>query len=210
MTPQRGGDCNPSPTAPATSPRRAAFLDRDGTIIEDRHYISDPAAVALIPGSATALHRLRELGLALVVVTNQSGIGRGLYTVADYRRVAAETERRLRARGIAVDATRFCTDAPGGDPRVTCRKPSPKMYLDAARELNLAPGGSYFVGDKRSDLLPARTLGGEGILVRTGHGRAHEPRLEDDFHVVDDLAAAAGLIARLESRRDQEPIEPHA
>ncbi len=206
MIPRRGSE--PQAHRPPDAPRRAAFLDRDGTIIEDRHYIADPAEVALIPGSADALHRLRALGLALVVVTNQSGIGRGLYTVADYHRVAAETERRLRARGIAVDATRFCTDAPGGDPLVTCRKPSPKMYLDAARELDLALRGSYFVGDKRSDLLPARSLGGEGILVRTGHGRAHEPHLEDDFHVTDDLAAATDLIAELESRRDRGPAQP--
>ena len=114
--------------------------------------------------------------------------------MADYHRVAAETERRLFERGVSVDATRFCTDAPGGDPAITCRKPSPKMYRDAARALGLTLRGPYFVGDKRSDVLPARTLGGEGILVRTGHGHGHEGEMEDDFHVADDLAAATDLI----------------
>lgn len=208
--------------------RRAVFADRDGTIIEDRHYIADPADVALIPGSPEALTRLRTLGFALVVVTNQSGIGRGLYTLADYRRVAAETDRQLKRAGIVVDATYFCTDAPGGDPRTTCRKPSPVLYRQAARDLGLALAGSYFVGDKLSDVLPAATLGGTGILVRTGHGASEEERAREDARagaakvadeaetadeaslaqksgreagwlVTDDLAGAAQLIERLES-----------
>ena len=181
------------------------FADRDGTIIEDRRYIADPADVALIPGSPEALIRLRALGFALVIVTNQSGIGRGLYNLADYRRVAAETDRQLARAGVAVDATYFCTDAPGGDPETTCRKPSPVLYRQAARDLGLVLAGSYFVGDKLSDVLPAAALGGTGILVRTGHGAAEEPRMIDEgvpdasFHVTDDLAGAAQLIERLES-----------
>ena len=181
--------------------RRAVFADRDGTIIEDRHYVANPADVSLIPGAPAALHRLRDLGFALVVVTNQSGIGRGLYTLSDYRRVAAETDRQLARAGMVVDGTYFCPDGPGGDPRTTCRKPSPVLYRRAARDLELELSGSYFVGDKRSDVLPARGLGGIGILVRTGHGTAHEKTIEDDFRVVDDLAAAADLIATLEPGR---------
>ena len=182
-------------------PRLAVFADRDGTIIEDRHYVADPAHVVLIPGAPAALQKMRDLGFALVVVTNQSGIGRGLYTLADYRRVAAEAERQLASAGMVVDATYFCPDEPGGDPRRTCRKPSPVMYRKAARDLKLDLSGSYFVGDKRSDVLPARELGGTGILVRTGHGSSHADRLDDDFRVVDDLAAAADLIGWLESGR---------
>ena len=159
------------------------FADRDGTIIEDRHYIADPADVALIPGSAEALIRLRALGFALVVVTNQSGIGRGLYTLADYRRVAAETDRQLAEAGVTTDATYFCTDAPGGDPETTCRKPSPVLYRQAARDLGLVLPGSYFVGDKLSDVLPAATLGGTGILVRTGHGAEAEERMTEEMRM---------------------------
>ena len=181
------------------------FADRDGTIIEDRHYIADPAEVALIPGSPEALIRLRALGFALVVVTNQSGIGRGLYTLADYRRVAAETDRQLQRAGVTVDATYFCTDAPGGDPETTCRKPSPVLYRRAARDLALTLAGSYFVGDKLSDVLPAAVLGGTGVLLRTGHGAAEEERMAEesrpasDWLVADDLAGAAQLIEGLES-----------
>ena len=184
----------------AAAPRRAVFADRDGTIIEDRRYVADPALVSLIPGAPEALLRLREMGFALVVVTNQSGIGRGLYTLADYRRVAAEVKRQLAAAGVVVDGTYFCTDGPGGDPETTCRKPSPVMYRTAAAALGIETGGSYFVGDKLSDVLPARTLGGTGILVRTGHGRGEERRVAGSFPVVDDLAEAAALIGRLELR----------
>ncbi len=180
--------------------RRAVFADRDGTIIEDRNYVADPAHVTLIPGSARALNRLQGMGFAVVVVTNQSGIGRGLYTLADYRRVAAESDRQLGAAGAVVDATYFCPDAPGGDPRTTCRKPSRVMYETAARDLGLQFAGSYLIGDKPSDVIPARALGATGILVRTGHGRGHEAALADEFPVVDDLAAAAALIGRLEAR----------
>lgn len=185
--------------------RRAVFADRDGTIIEDRHYIADPADVALIPGSPEALIRLRALGFSLVVVTNQSGIGRGLYTLADYRRVAAETDRQLDRSGLVVDATYFCTDAPGGDPETTCRKPSPVLYRRAAQDLGLDLAGSYYVGDKLSDVLPAAALGGTGILVRTGHGAAEEEKAGKgdgrggDWLVADNLASAAQLIERLES-----------
>ena len=183
--------------------RRAVFADRDGTIIEDHHYVADPARVSLIPGTPEALLRLRGMGLALVVVTNQSGIGRGLYTVADYHRVAAEVDRQLAAAGVVMDGTYFCPDGPGGDPETTCRKPSPAMYRSAAAHLGLATAGSYYVGDKRSDVAPARMLGGTGILVRTGHGRREEQGVSGSCRVVDDLSAAAELIERLErgSRR---------
>ncbi|MDE2876152.1 MAG: HAD family hydrolase [Gemmatimonadota bacterium] len=180
------------------STRRAVFADRDGTIIEDHQYTADPDRVSLIPGAADALLRLRELGFALVIVTNQSGIGRGLYTPADYHRVAAEVARQLAHAGVIMDGTYFCPDGPGGDPHTTCRKPSPVMYRRAAADLGLETAGSYYVGDKRSDVLPARTLGGTGILVRTGHGAGEEDRVGGETHVVDDLAAAAALIERLE------------
>lgn len=178
--------------------RRAVFADRDGTIIEDHQYVADPGDVTLLPGAVDALHRLRALGLALVTVTNQSGIGRGYYTLDDYHRVAAEVDRQLLAAGIVMDGTYFCPDAPGGDPKTTCRKPSTIMHERAAADLGLETTGSYFVGDKRSDVLPARALGGTGILVRTGHGAVEQASLGPEFRVADDLLSAAGLVERLE------------
>ena len=181
-------------------------MDRDGTVIQERHYLADPAGVALVPGAPEALLRLRAMGFALVLVTNQSGIGRGLYTLGDYRRVAAEVDRQLAAAGVVMDGTYFCPDTPGLDPETTCRKPSPLMHRTAARDLRLSTRGSYCVGDKLSDVLPAETLGGTGILVRTGWGREEEDTVAPEHHVVDDLTAAAELIARIEE--DQEGVQP--
>ncbi len=199
---------------PPAVPRPAAFLDRDGTIVEERHYLSDPAGVALLPNAAEALRRLRDLGLALVVVTNQSGIGRGLYALSDYRRVAAEVERQLAAEGVALDATHFCPDTPAGDPETTCRKPSTAMHRAAAAELGLDLGRSYYVGDNVTDVLPALETGGTGILVRTGYGREMESRVPATTRVVDDLLAASALARRLEARREDHredlrpPVDP--
>lgn len=173
-------------------------MDRDGTVIEERHYLADPSGVSLVPGVPEALLHLRALDFALVLVTNQTGIARGLYTLADYRRVAAEVNRQLADAGIVMDGVYFCPDGPDGDPDTTCRKPSSVMYRTAARELGLRTRGSYYVGDKRTDVLPATELGGTGILVRTGWGRQEEPGLEDAYHVVDDLAGVARLVVRLE------------
>ncbi len=182
--------------------RAAVFVDRDGTIIEERHYLADPAKVVLLPGAAEGLRRMRDVGLALVVVTNQSGIGRGLYTLSDYRRVAAEVDRQLAAEGIVVDATRYCPDAPGRPAETTCRKPSTAMHRAAAARLDLDLIRSYYVGDKVCDVLPAVETGGTGILVRTGYGREVEGRVPTATCVVDDLLAASALVGRLEAGRD--------
>ena len=179
--------------------RRAAFVDRDGTIVEERHYLADPAKVSLIEGAPEALRRMKEMGLALVLVTNQSGIGRGLYALADYRRVAAEVARQLKKHGVAMDAVRFCPDPPGRDPETTCRKPSTAMHRDAAAQLGLGLANSYYVGDKITDVLPAAETEGTGILVRTGYGRQSESNAPEGVHVVDDLRAASLLIERLET-----------
>ncbi len=181
--------------------RPAVFLDRDGTVVVDKHHLSDPQDVELIPRAADALRRLGDLGLALVVVTNQSGIARGLFTTRDYRSVAAELDRRLARAGLAFDATYFCPDPPWADPRSTCRKPGLAMYRRAAADLGIDPSRSYCVGDKRSDVEPARRLGGTGVLVRTGRRPAREPAPGEGLHAVDDLWAAARLIERLERER---------
>ena len=184
----------------STRRRRAVFADRDGTIIEDHQYVADPGDVSLLPGAVEALHRLRALDFAIVTVTNQSGIGRGYYTLDDYHRVAAEADRQLLAGGIVMDGTYFCPDAPGGNPETTCRKPSTIMHERAADDLGLATAGSYFVGDKRSDVLPARALGGTGILVLTGHGAVEQASLDAEFRVAEDLLSAAALVERLEAQ----------
>lgn len=203
----------PSPVriAPGTGLRAAAFLDRDGTLIVERDYLSDPDGVELLPGVVGALRALRDAGFLLVVVTNQSGIGRGFYSEGDYARVRARLDELLESEGVRLDATFHCPDAPdapgaapppgGADPRATsggtpCRKPAPGMHLRAAAELGIDLALSVYIGDRVSDLLPAVVLGGRGILVRTGYGRQEESSVPAGAAVAEDLAEAVEHLLR--------------
>jgi len=174
--------------------RRAVFLDRDGTLIQEREYLADPEGVVLLPGVVEALGLLRRAELALVVVTNQSGIARGLYTLKDYEAVAGRLEEKLAGEGLRLDATYFCPHHPDFTGPCDCRKPGLGMYLRAAAELDLELSRSFFVGDRQKDLAPAVSLGGSGFLVRTGYGREEEGGLEPGHRVVDSLLEAARLI----------------
>lgn len=172
------------PLAPAT-----VFLDRDGTIIVDKHYLSDPDQVELEQGALEGLRLLGERGHPLVVVSNQSGIGRGKFDLADAHRVNARVDELLRARGVIVRGWYLCPHAP--DQPCTCRKPLPGMAHRAAEELGLPLHGSWVVGDKRIDLELADAIGGTGILVTSGHGRkdlawarAHHRPVFDDLRGV--------------------------
>lgn len=174
--------------------RPAVFVDRDGTLVAERDYLSEPEGVSLVEGAIEALALLREAGYALVVVTNQSGIARGLYTLDDYRRVAARLDEMLREAGVPVDATYYCPHHPDYTGPCECRKPGAGMYERAAGELGLDLKSSWYVGDKVTDVLPALTLGGRGILVRTGYGAGEEKEVPEGVAVVDDLGAAARLV----------------
>ncbi len=172
----------------------AVFLDRDGTLIEEKVYLADPEGVVLVPHAAEALKELREAGHALVIVTNQSGIARGLYTEGDYRAVTRRLDELLRNAGAPVDATRYCPHHPDFGEPCGCRKPGTGMYREAAEELGLSLEDSHYVGDKVADVRPALELGGKGILVRTGFGVDEEPLVPEGVAIVDDLRAAATLI----------------
>lgn len=181
---------------PVDRGRPAVFIDRDGTLIQERKYLADPDGVKLVPGVPDALRALRDAGYALIVTTNQSGIARGYYTEDDYRAVARRLDRILEGEGAPVDATYHCPHHPEFDGPCECRKPGTGMHERAAREHGLDPARSWFLGDKVKDVLPARSLGGEGILVRTGFGAEEEPRLPEGFRVADDLPGAARIILR--------------
>ena len=183
-----------------TEPQPAVFVDRDGTIMIEREYLADPDGVEILPGAFEALAALQEAGFALVIVTNQSGIARGYYSIEDYQAVAARLDALLEKAGVAVDMTRFCPHHPDVGGPCPCRKPGTGMYLDAAEELGLDPARSYYVGDKLTDVMPALELGGRGILVRTGYGYELEASAPEPILVVNDLAAAAELIVE-ETRR---------
>jgi D-glycero-D-manno-heptose 1,7-bisphosphate phosphatase len=182
------------PSPGRISSKRAVFLDRDGTLIEERDYLADPEGVELLPGVVEALRILADAGFALVVVTNQSGIARGLYSVDDYHAVAVRLGEELDWAGVAVDATYFCPHHPEYTGPCDCRKPKTGMYVQAARELGLDPTASFFVGDRRKDVIPAATLGGTGILVRTGYGQEEEKEVPEGTVVVDSLLDAARWI----------------
>ena len=123
--------------------RRASvvFLDRDGTIIRDTHFISDPDHVELIPGAAAAIARLNSAGIPVVIATNQSGIGRGYYGAEEYERVHARVTERLAEEGARVDAAYYCPHAPDLVPPCDCRKPRPGMFERALRDLGADPAG---------------------------------------------------------------------
>ena len=148
-----------------TELRRAAFVDRDGTIIEDAHYISRPEQVRLIPGAVDALRRLNEAGVVVVVVTNQSGIARGMITEEEYARVAERVSVLVREAGATIDATYYCPHHPAITGSCDCRKPGLGMFREASDDLDLDLRGSLFVGDKWRDVVPGIELGGRAILV---------------------------------------------
>jgi len=176
--------------------RRAVFFDRDGTLLVERDYLADPAGVELVPGALAALRALRGVGWPYVIVTNQSGIARGLYTESDYRAVAARLHQILCGAGVPPLDTRYCPHHPEATGPCRCRKPATELYRRAAARAGLRLAGSYYVGDKVSDVLPALTLGGQGLLVRTGHGLEHEARVPAGVEVVADLPAAVARILR--------------
>jgi D-glycero-D-manno-heptose 1,7-bisphosphate phosphatase len=178
--------------------RRAVFLDRDGTIVEDPGYLHEPERVKLLPGAADAIRRLNSAGYLVVVVTNQSGIARGLYTVADYRAVEKRLGELLAASGARIDASYFCPHHPQAPEPCACRKPGTKLFLDAQSALGIDFTRSWWVGDRLSDVQPARPLGGKGILVTTGQGNLHQGQARAlGVTVVADLRIAASEIVRL-------------
>ena len=148
-----------------TSRRPAAFLDRDGTIIEDMEYIARPEEVRLVPGAADAIRTLNDAGVPAIVVSNQSGIGRGYFTPDAYERVQARVEQLLGDGGAHVDATYICPHAPSQNPPCSCRKPKIELFERAARDHDVDLSRSWYVGDKWRDVEPARTLGGSGFLI---------------------------------------------
>lgn len=145
--------------------RPAAFLDRDGTLIRDAHFLRDPAQVELLPGVPAALRALREAGYALVVVTNQSGIARGMLSESDYQATRARLDELLAAEGVKLDASYHCPHHPDVTGPCDCRKPGTGMHRQAARELGLNVTQSLYVGDRWRDVAPGLALGGRGILV---------------------------------------------
>lgn len=145
--------------------RTAAFVDRDGTIIRDANYIRDPNDVALLPGAASAIARLNGAGVAVIVVTNQSGIARGWLSDDDYQSVRRRVDDMLGAQGARIDATYTCPHLPEISGPCDCRKPGLRLYRDAISDLDLDAAKSLFCGDRLRDVTPGIALGGRAILL---------------------------------------------
>lgn len=177
--------------------RRGVFLDRDGTIIEDTGYIADPAVVRLLPDVAGAIARLNGAGIAAIVVTNQSGIARGLIDETAYASVAARLDALLAAEGVRLDAQYHCPHHPDFTGPCECRKPGPLLYQRAAAEHGLSLDRCWWVGDRVRDVLPAETFGASGILVH--HASDTDDENATRFARAPDLSAAVDLILKQHS-----------
>ncbi len=176
--------------------RRFVLLDRDGTINVERDHLTDPDRIELIDGAAEALRDLAARGFGLVVVTNQSPIGRGMMDRARLAEIHERLTRELAARGARLDGIYFCPHHP--DAGCACRKPATGMAEQASAEHGFEPSECFVVGDSEGDIGLARALGATGILVRTGRGAETERAAAVHWdHVVDDLPAATQLIERL-------------
>jgi len=186
----------------AGAPRKAAFLDRDGVINLDRAYVHQWDEFEFVPGAVDAMRRLREAGYALVVVTNQSGLARGMYTEAQFQELTRHMRAALAEAGAEVEAVYHCPHHPKGSvPELAvdcdCRKPEPGMILRAAKELNLSLADSFLVGDKPSDIEAARAAGlGRAYIVQSDNEESSDGLAGADAGYADLAACVDALMAR--------------
>jgi D-glycero-D-manno-heptose 1,7-bisphosphate phosphatase len=174
---------------------RAVFLDRDGTLIEDPGYLSDPAEVRLLPGVAAAVRQINEADFRAIVVTNQSGIARGLFPLDTYFAIERRLNEILLSEGARLDAHYFCPHLPEIDGPCECRKPGTLLYRQAAERFGIDLAASWWIGDRLRDLQASAPLGGRGILVQTGEGeRESDAAHHEGYAVVADLPSAVRFL----------------
>lgn len=172
----------------------AVFLDRDGTLIVDPGYLNDPDQVALLPHAAEAVRRINEAEILAIVVTNQSGIARGLLSLETYQAIERQVDRLLEERGAHLDAHYFCPHLPEISGPCLCRKPGTLLYQQAAERFAIDLSRSWWIGDRLRDIEPARALGGHGILLASRSRVDDDLLAANDFAVAPDLAAAVDLV----------------
>lgn len=181
------------------APRRAVFLDRDGTICEEMGYLNHVSRFHLFPFSAAAIRRMNEAGLPVVVLTNQSGVSRDFFPESLVERIHEQMAGELASGGARVDAIYYCPHK--SDDNCECRKPRPGMLERAAREHQLTLAGSFLVSDRYADLEMGHAAGARSILVLTGYGRGEyewhrsEWTRQPDF-VAEDLSVAADIVLK--------------
>jgi len=185
--------------------RPFVVLDRDGTVVEERVYLSDPRELALLPGAAEAMRHFRTMGFGLIIITNQSAIARGFFNEAQLSRIHQELSRLLRTECVELDGIYFCPHKP--EDHCGCRKPEPGLINLASKELRIDLRSSVVIGDKACDIELGRQVGATTILVRTGYGAQSESSVTADY-VVDDLLAAVGVLRKLNDT-ERNPIHDH-
>lgn len=173
----------------------AVFIDRDGTLMREVNYCSDPKCVEVFPGVSKALQRLKAAGYKLIVISNQAGIGRGYFTETHYRLVEAEVARQVMP--AVFDGVYFCPDHPAH--ATDRRKPAPGMVLEAQRDHIIDLARSFFIGDKAIDIECGRNAGLPTILVKTGYGVAEQEKAAANW-VVEDFPSAADVILGLKEQ----------
>lgn len=174
----------------------AVFLDRDGTIMEDAHYIKSPDQVRLIPGAAAAVRRINDAKVPAIVITNQSGLARGIFKAEDYEAVRSRFESLLAAEGAHIDASYFCPHHPSVTGPCACRKPATKMFEDAIRDFGLDAANVAYIGDRWRDVVASKKLGGRGIMV-SSHMTTDDDRRkarEDKIETAPSLEAAVEML----------------
>jgi D-glycero-D-manno-heptose 1,7-bisphosphate phosphatase len=188
----------------------AVFLDRDGVVIEDAHYLGSAASVTLVPGAGESIAALNRAGWLVVIVSNQSGVGRGLFPIESVEAVHTHVAELLRDFGARIDSFRFCPHHPDAEVpayRVdcTCRKPKPGMLLTAAAELGIDLAASWMIGDRVTDLEAGAAAGCRTVLVRTGYGSEVNAAGLDREALRLELVAAdlADAVAKLGLARTQ-------
>lgn len=174
--------------------KSAVFIDRDGTLNEECGYLYRPEECRFIPRAIEAVAQLNAAGYLVIVVTNQSGIARGFYSVADLERLHDFMARQLNEGGARVDGWYYCPHHPDFQAypeNCSCRKPMPGMLLRAAAEMDIDLASSWIIGDKSADIAAGRAAGCKPILVLTGYGAAEHAGIDSGVTVCEDLYAAA-------------------
>lgn len=173
--------------------KRFVILDRDGTVIVERHYLSDPAQVELLPNAVEGPRHMRKLGFGLVLVTNQSGIGRGYFDEARLAQIHDRLHAELKAEGLTLDGIYYCPHTPGDD--CSCRKPRTGLIERAARDLDFNPTTCVVIGDKASDIILGQRVGATTILAQTGYGTQESAKLESPpDYIARDLLESARFL----------------
>lgn len=174
--------------------RRFVLLDRDGTIIAEKNYLSNPDHVELLSGALNALKQIQDLGLGLVIITNQSGIGRKYLDLATLEEIHQKLTGLLLKGGVVLDDIYICPHTP--EDNCLCRKPKVELVEKAAEKHNFDPRLSFIVGDNKVDIELGKNIGATTILVRTGYGILIEKDVNPDY-VVNNLEAAIPIIKKL-------------